>query len=139
MKRQRRNSGDGNNDGGSSDEEEEEDEDVKLFGDGNAAPTANKDADVVKIEQKNDDEVKHESQNQELKEEAKEPPVEEDQESSSSIEDEPEPRQPDDMVNAIFKKVNRTKTKFRCHFEDVMIHIAGKDLVAKSIIADINY
>ena len=60
--------------------------------------------------------------------------------SSESLDDESADKPPaEDLVNAVFKKVQRTKTKFRCQLEDVMIHIAGKDLVAKSLAADISY
>jgi hypothetical protein len=43
------------------------------------------------------------------------------------------------LINANFRKVQRTKTKFRCQLEDVMIHINGKDYIVKNMTADITY
>ena len=51
-----------------------------------------------------------------------------------NIDDEPE-----DMIQAHFDKVNRTKNKFRCVLSDVMIHINGKDYILKKMTADIEY
>ena len=47
--------------------------------------------------------------------------------------------EPDDMIQAHFEKVNRTKNKFRCVLTDVMIHINGKDFILKKRTADIFY
>lgn len=37
--------------------------------------------------------------------------------------------EPDDLINAHFEKVQRTKNKFRCTLNDVMVHISGKDFI----------
>lgn len=59
---------------------------------------------------------------------------EDDSENGGNIDDEPE-----DMIQAHFDKVNRTKNKFRCVLSDVMIHINGKDYILKKMTADIEY
>lgn len=48
-------------------------------------------------------------------------------------------REPEDSISALYEKVQRTKTKFRCFLNDVMIHIKGKDYVLKKLTADIEY
>ena len=47
--------------------------------------------------------------------------------------------EPDDMINAHFEKVQRTKNKFRCTLNDVMVHIKGKDFILSKLYADIQY
>lgn len=47
--------------------------------------------------------------------------------------------EPDDLINAHYKKVARTKSKYKCDLQDVMIHIKGRDYIVKSMTADISF
>lgn len=68
--------------------------------------------------------------------------VEQNEESSDSLDNDggvDDDEEAEDLINANFRKVQRTKTKFRCQLEDVMIHINGKDYIVKNMTADIAY
>jgi hypothetical protein len=43
------------------------------------------------------------------------------------------------IINAHFEKVQRTKNRFRLTLNDIMIYINGKDFILKIMTADVNY
>jgi len=44
-----------------------------------------------------------------------------------------------DSVIGQFEKVQRSKTKFKCHMKDVIISFGGKDVILKRATAELIY
>lgn len=57
-------------------------------------------------------------------------------ETDSQKSDEPDP---EDNIHGRYESVKRTKHKFHCVLNDVMIHIKGKDFIVKKMTADVFY
>jgi len=57
----------------------------------------------------------------------------------SDEDEEKEEVDPEDIINAHFEKVQRTKNRFRLTLNDIMIHINGKDFILKKMTADVGY
>ena len=80
------------------------------------------------------------SEDEEENEDDSESKVKEESEDDDSDEDEEkEEIDPEDIINAHFEKVQRTKNRFRLALNDIMIHINGKDYILKKMTADVYY